>query len=110
MPKITPVPREKRKEPYWRELNKVIDPELNLGVVDLGLIYKVKIDKKGNCTIMMSLTTPACPYGPVLIQQIEDRMRLYRDIKSVRTEMVWDPPWNQEMIDPELKDMMFGFY
>lgn len=110
MPKITPIPIEKRTESYWKELNKVVDPELNLGVVDLGLIYKVKIDKKGNCIIMMSLTTPACPYGPMLIQQIEDRMRLYKDIKSVRTEIVWDPPWNQEMIDPELKDMMFGFY
>lgn len=108
MPKIKPVPKEKRNEPHWKELNKVIDPELNLGVVDLGLIYDVKIDKKGNATVIMTLTTPACPVGPMIIQQVEDRMRLYANIKSVQTELVWDPAWNQNLIDPDIRELMFG--
>lgn len=103
-----PVPRELRTEPYWQELNKVIDPEINLGVVDLGLIYDVQI-KNGKAVITMSLTTPSCPYGPTLIKQIEDRMRLYKDIKSVKIKIVWDPVWNQEFIDPDIRDLMFGF-
>lgn len=110
-PKFTrqlPVPRELRTEPYWQELNKVIDPEINLGVVDLGLIYDVKI-KNGKATITMSLTTPACPYGPTLLKQIEDRMRLYHDVKSVKINIVWDPVWNQEFIDPDIRDLMLGF-
>lgn len=109
MTKIIPTPPAKRTEPYWRELNKVIDPEINMGIVDLGLIYQVKIDKKGHATVIMTLTTPSCPVGPMIIQQVEDRMRLYKDIESVEIELVWDPAWNQEFIDEELRELMFGF-
>lgn len=109
MPKITPTPSEKRTEPYWRELNKVIDPEIGMGIVDLGLVYQVKIDKKQNCKIIMTLTTPTCPVGPMILQQVEDRMRMYRDINTIEVELVWDPAWTNEMIDEELREMMFGF-
>ncbi len=103
-----PVPKELRVEPYWQELNKVIDPEINLGVVDLGLIYDIQL-KNGKCTITMSLTTPACPYGPTLLKNIEDRMRLYKDVKSVKINIVWDPVWNQDFIDQDIRDLMLGF-
>lgn len=103
-----PVPKEMRVEPYWQELNKVIDPEINLGVVDLGLIYDIQL-KNGKCTITMSLTTPACPYGPTLLKNIEDRMRLYKDVKSVKINIVWDPVWNQDFIDQDIRDLMLGF-
>lgn len=101
---------QKRKEPYWKELNKIIDPELNLGIVDLGLIYNVKISKKGTMTITMTFTSPACPVGPIILQQIEDRMRLYKDIKDVYIDIVWDPPWSQELIDPDIRELMLGLY
>ena len=107
MSKITPVPKEKRTANYWKELNKVIDPELNLGVVDLGLIYDVQIED-GHAKIIMTLTSPACPVGPVLMQQVEDRLRLYNDIGSVETELVWDPAWTQDLIDPDIRELMFG--
>lgn len=103
-----PVPKELRVEPYWQELNKVIDPEINLGVVDLGLIYDIQL-KNGKCTITMSLTTPACPYGPTLLKNIEDRMRLYKDVESVKINIVWDPVWNQDFIDQDIRDLMLGF-
>lgn len=108
--KIVPTPKEKRKEPYWKELNKIIDPELNLGIVDLGLIYTVKISKKGTATITMTFTSPACPVGPLILQQIEDRMRLYKDIKDVYIDIVWNPPWSQELIDPDIRELMLGLY
>lgn len=103
-----PVPRELRTEPYWQELNKVIDPEINLGVVDLGLIYDVQI-KAGKAKITMSLTTPACPYAPTLLKDIEARMLLYHDIKSVKINIVWEPVWNQDFIDQDIRDLMLGF-
>lgn len=80
-----------------------------MGVVDLGLIYNVKIDKKNNCTIYMTLTTPSCPYGPIVLQQIYDRMRLYKNINEINVEIVWDPAWNKEMIDPDIRELMFDF-
>lgn len=107
-PKIILTPKEKRTESYWKELNKIIDPELNLGIVDLGLIYKVKIDKKGNTTVFMTLTSPACPVGPAIMNQVQDRMHLFKDIKDVNIELIWDPPWNQEMIDPDIRELLFG--
>lgn len=106
--KITPTPKEKRLEPYWKELNKVIDPELNIGIIDLGLVYNIKI-KTGHAHVIMTLTSPACPVGPLIIQQVEDRLHLYKDVKSVEVEIVWDPFWTQEMIDPDIRDLLFGF-
>lgn len=105
---ITPVPKEKRTEPYWQSLNEVIDPELNIGVVDLGLIYRVDIKEDQTAVIYMSLTSPMCPYGPTIIMQIEDKMRLEPNVKQVYTEIVWDPPWSQEMIDEDIRLMYFG--
>ncbi|MDA1060596.1 MAG: iron-sulfur cluster assembly protein [bacterium] len=108
MLKITPVPKEKRTETYWKELNKVVDPEVGIGVVDMGLIYDVKIDKDDNCIVYMTLTSPSCPVGPMLLQQVEDQMRIYKDLNSVQAQIVWDPYWSQEMIDEDLREMMFG--
>lgn len=108
MTKITPTPREKRKGNQWKELNKVIDPEMGLGLVDIGLIYKANIDKDGLAEIKMTLTSPACPVGPQLIKQVEDRMRNFADVKKVDIEVVWDPPWTQDMIDPDIRDLLFG--
>lgn len=108
--KITPVKIVDRKEPYWKELNKIIDPELNLGIVDLGLIYKVDIEEdSGHCTIFMTLTSPACPVGPVLVQQVQDKMLMYKGVTDAEVRIVWEPFWTEEMIDPEVKDLILGF-
>lgn len=106
--KITPIPAEQRTEKYWQRLNTIIDPEIGIGLVDLGLIYKISIDKKGLATVYMTLTSPMCPVGPVLVQQVQDEMRLQEKVKNVDVQIVWDPAWNQEMINPEIREMMFG--
>lgn len=80
-----------------------------MGIVDLGLVYDIKTDKKKNCTIYLTLTTPSCPYGPIVIQQVYDRMRLDQNLKNVNVELVWDPAWNREMIDPDIRELMFDF-
>ncbi len=109
MPKKFPVPREEQTEHYWKVLNEVIDPEVGIGLVDLGLIYDVEIDKKGLATIKMTLTSPSCPVGPVLVQQVEDIMVVeIEEVKRAQVEIVWEPMWTSEKIDPDLKELMFG--
>lgn len=101
------TPRDQHTEKYWQRLNTIIDPEIGIGLVDLGLIYKVEIEKK-KATVYMTLTSPSCPVGPVLVQQVQDEMLNYPGIKDAEVQIVWDPPWNQNMIDPDIREMMFG--
>lgn len=108
MSKIIPIPKEKRSESYWKELNKVIDPEVHIGIIDLGLVYQVNIDKKGHAQVIMTLTSPSCPVGPIIIQEVEDKMRIQPGVESVEVQIVWDPIWNQNFIDQDLREMMFG--
>ena len=108
MSEIIPTPREKRTEKYWKEVNKVIDPEMGLGLVDIGLIYNIDIDKNGLATVIMTLTSPGCPVGPQLIQQVEERMRRYEGVKRVDVQITWEPMWHQEMLDRDIRDMLFG--
>jgi metal-sulfur cluster biosynthetic enzyme len=109
MSKITPTPREKRNEPHWKVLNQVIDPELGIGLVDLGLIYNVDLQKDGLANVTMTLTSPACPVGPMLVHQVEDALLTrVQGVNKVNVQIVWEPTWNQEMIHPDLREMMFG--
>lgn len=110
MPKKTklPVPPELRTDPAWAIINRVKDPEINQGVVDLGLIYNIEIDKEKTATVTMTLTSLACPYGPMLIREVEDAARRVKGVKNARTKVVWSPVWTQEMIDPDLREMLFG--
>ncbi len=103
-----PVPKELRKEDYWKELNKVIDPELGFGIVDVGLVYDVEIDKDQNALIKMTFTSPACPVGPMLMMQAEDALLRVDGIKKAHVEIVWDPVWTPDRIDEEIKEMLMG--
>ena len=81
-----------KKEQVIEELKKVVDPELGIDIYTLGLIYNISIeDKKVN--IRMTLTSPMCPYGPQIIEDVKRRINsLERGIK-VETEIVFNPPW-----------------
>ena len=100
-----PVPKEKRTEEYWKLLNKIIDPDLGIGIVDLGLIYKVDI-KDHTATVEMTFTTPSCPLGPYLISEVERKMTEYKGVEKVYVEIVWQPFWSQDLIDPEIQELM----
>ena len=101
---ITPL--EERNSHYWTELNEIIDPEVGIGIVDLGLIYNISISEDGEAHILMTLTSPACPVGAVLQQQVHDRMIILDDIISCYVELTFDPPWTSDMIDPNIREMM----
>ncbi|MBI4181856.1 MAG: metal-sulfur cluster assembly factor [Candidatus Aenigmarchaeota archaeon] len=73
-------------------LKQVIDPELKLDIVTLGLVYKVEVDTQGNVSILMTLTTMACPYGPALIDEIREKVMALR-ASTVDVQVTFDPPW-----------------
>ncbi|MCC6608030.1 MAG: metal-sulfur cluster assembly factor [Anaerolineae bacterium] len=83
-------------------IKAVIDPELGLNIVDLGLIYSADIGEDGRITITMTLTTPGCPLHASFAQEIERVLwQSIPDLTGVSVELVWEPPWNPMMISPE---------
>lgn len=103
--KILPTPREQRTEPYWSRLNNIIDPEIGIGLVDLGLIYTIEI-KKGNATVTMTLTSTGCPYGASIIEQIKEEMNSISGVKKTTVKVVWDPIWNPDRINPLVRALL----
>ena len=85
------------KEEVMKTLEKVIDPEIGLSVVDMGLIYGVTVEKD-NVKINMTLTTPGCPLAAILVKEVENAMAKMDGVKKVEVNLVWDPPWSPEMM------------
>lgn len=105
--RVMPVPSEKRTERYWELLNNVIDPELGIGIVDLGLVYDVAI-VDGAATVTITLTSPGCPFGPELMRRIETEMGRYTGVQDVKIDVVWSPLWGPDRIKPEIRELLFG--
>jgi metal-sulfur cluster biosynthetic enzyme len=90
------------EEMVYAALKAVIDPELGINIVDLGIIYSVDIEEDGRITITMTLTTPGCPLHASFAQKIERVLwQSIPDLTGVFVELVWDPPWNPMMVSPE---------
>ena len=83
-------------------LRKVKDPEAGLNIIDLGLVYDIDIDD-GKVDVKMTLTSPACPAGPQIMGDADDAIRAVEGVKDVRIELVWDPYWTPERIDPKVR-------
>jgi len=86
----------------WAELKKMLDPELNVSLVDLGLIYKIKV-KNDQALITMTLTTMGCPLFGLIQQQIEEQIKAIKGIKAVEIKLVFEPPWSMEMMSDGAK-------
>jgi metal-sulfur cluster biosynthetic enzyme len=84
-------------------LRDVIDPELGLDFVELGLIYGVEIAGGGDVRVTFTLTTPGCPIGPQVNEQIEEFVGELEGVKTVESEMVFVPPWSPEMMSEDAK-------
>ena len=89
-------------------LKNVVDPEIGLNVVDLGLIYGVDVANEGkSININMTLTTPACPAGPEIISQakkeVGDLRSVYPDIEDIKINLVWTPFWNPSLMSEDAK-------
>jgi metal-sulfur cluster biosynthetic enzyme len=83
-------------------LSNVIDPELGLDFVELGLIYGIEIDG-GTVSVTFTLTTPACPIGPQVSEQMREFVGELEGINKVHPKMVFDPPWSPEMMSEDAK-------
>lgn len=96
------------EEIVMEALKVVQDPEIRLGIVDLGLIYGVDLQNEGrNLEVRMTLTTPACPYGPELISEVQTVAASLPGVDSAEVVVVWDPPWDPKtMATDEIKDKL----
>jgi metal-sulfur cluster biosynthetic enzyme len=85
------------------QLTKVLDPELGVSIVDLGLIYGITVSKDGICTITMTLTTIGCPLFGQIQKEIEDQVMELDQIEDVKIDLTFDPPWNAEKMTKEAR-------
>jgi metal-sulfur cluster biosynthetic enzyme len=98
-------------EGVWEAIRKnVYDPEIGLNIVDLGLVYDVKVTDGKAVDIEMTLTSPGCPIGPQIISGVQTYVqRAYPDLDAINVHIVWTPMWGPERMSQEAKDQL-GFF
>jgi FeS assembly SUF system protein len=82
------------KEQVIKALKSCYDPEIPIDIYELGLIYEVNVEPSSEVSVKMTLTSPACPAAMSLPGEVEDKIRLLGNVKDVKVEVVWDPPWD----------------
>lgn len=95
-------------ETVRKALRGVKDPELGLNIVDIGLVYDVSVSEAGDAHIQMTLTSPGCPAGAEIVQDVKNVVGDLEGIESVEVELVWEPFWTPDKMDPRVKAFM-GF-
>ena len=102
-----PVTQEQLEQQVWESLKTCYDPEIPVNVVDLGLIYDCHLTPVGannfKADVKMTLTAPGCGMGPVLAQDVQNKLLSLEPIDEANVELVWDPPWNQGMMTEAAK-------
>lgn len=89
------------KEKVLEQLKTVYDPELNINVVDLGLIYQVEITEVADVNIMMTLTTPGCPLHDSITSGVRYAVQGMEETRNVEVNLVWEPAWSPEKMTSE---------
>lgn len=97
------------KKKLIEKLKGVPDPELGISIVDLGLVYDVKFDKKGRVTVIMTLTTMGCPLFDSIADPIKNILGKIEGVKDVEVELTFDPPWSVDKMSKEAK-IKLGFF
>jgi len=102
-----PVTQELLEKQVWEALKTCYDPEIPVNIVDLGLIYDCHLTPAGEnnfkADVKMTLTAPGCGMGPVLAQDVQNKLISLEPIDEANVELVWDPPWNQSMMTEAAK-------
>jgi metal-sulfur cluster biosynthetic enzyme len=98
------------KEQVINALKPVHDPEIGIGIIDLGLVYDINIEPDGKVQVKMTLTTPACPYGELLVAQAHHAVAALEGVKEVEIKLVWDPPWNPKEMCSEAAKAILGIW
>ncbi len=103
-----PAPRVNWSEDDIRDvLRNVVDPELHMNIVDLGLIYTVK-QVESVVNVDMTLTSPGCPFGPYILHQVKENLLSLQGVTDSTVQVVWEPMWNPEMMTVEAR-LELGF-
>jgi len=102
-----PVTQEALEKQVWDALKTCYDPEIPVNIVDLGLIYDCHLTAVGansfKADVKMTLTAPGCGMGPMLAQDVQNKLLNLEPIDEANVELVWDPPWNQSMMTEAAK-------
>ena len=102
-----PMTQEELEKKVWESLKTCYDPEIPVNIVDLGLIYDCHLTAIGEhnfkADVKMTLTAPGCGMGPVLAQDVQNKLISLEPIDEANVELVWDPPWNQGMMTEAAK-------
>lgn len=91
-------------------LRPVVDPEIGISVVDLGLIRDIQLSPDGVVTVRMTLTSPFCPEGPAIVQEVEQTVRFLPGVKEAAVELVWNPPWDPRTEASDEVKAMLGIW
>ena len=84
-------------------LREVYDPELHYNIYDLGLVYEIDVQDPGDVSILMTLTTPMCPIGPMVTEQIKEMLDLMPGVRDIEVEFTFNPAWTPEMMTDEAR-------
>lgn len=102
------VDKGKLEQQVISVLKTVYDPEIPVDIWELGLVYEIKVDDEGNVYIKMTLTSPACPVAGSLPPEVKERVLSIDGVKDVYVDLVWNPPWDKDMMSEEAK-LQLGF-
>ena len=99
-----------RAEDVEDALREVIDPELGLDIVSLGLVYGVDVKDDGDTNVRLTLTSPYCPLGPMIESQVHAATQFLPGVKDVTVELVWEPPWDPRTMASDEVKLELGLY
>ena len=91
------------KDNIIKNLHTVYDPEIPVDIYELGLIYELKVRSEGLVDITMTLTSPNCPVAEILPEQVKKAAKKTKGVKNVNLKLVFDPPWNPDMMSEAAK-------
>ncbi len=100
---------EVTEQDVWEKLKEVVDPEIGIDVVNLGLIYEVKVRPDKTVYVKMTMTTPGCPLTMWILRAVEEKVLEIPGVKDAEVELTFDPPWTPDRISPEYKKRL-GIY
>lgn len=100
--------KQELEEKIIQVLKTCYDPEIPVDIFELGLIYEIRIDDEANVNIKMTLTSPACPVAGSLPPEVQEKIRQIDEVKNVNVEVVWNPPWEKEMMS-DIAKVELGF-
>jgi len=91
------------KDKIIDEIKRIYDPEIPVNIYELGLIYDIKVENKNIAKVKMTLTSPNCPVAESLPKEVKDTIMNVDGIEQVDLDLVWDPPWNKDMMSEAAK-------